>query len=53
MGQSSDLNLILKLENLESDCLEAVETSDLIPDVSEPQVATGPSEVVTSHQMLV
>ena len=48
----SDLYLILKLETLESDCLEPVEACDLIPDVSEPRVAAGPAEVVTFHQML-
>ena len=46
------LYLILKVKALESDCLQPEEAGELVPDVPEPRVSTGPAELVTLHQML-
>ena len=50
--ESCHLDLILKVEALESDCLQPEEAGELVPDVPEPRVSTGPAELVTLHQML-
>ena len=42
--ESCHLDIILKVEALESDCLQ--------PDVPEPRASAGPAELVTLHQML-